>query len=309
MSKEISQLKEDVSKQYNTNDSLTQEIRQVREQNAKQLKMIDALNRENRNLQNSFSSSYEKKSSHHPTSPPKQNRKPKTEYGKSEIVNALKSEEQKSKAMEEELKMLKQQLQVNQNISEPVRKGMNLLKENPKEAAQVLKQAADNGDIEACWRIAACYNKGIGIPENWENSKIYAEKAMKSKSLDGIFWYGSSCTSRTEGFKYYKEAADKGHLASKWWVGWCQFCGYGTDKNEFEGKKKMESVALSGDSYWTTVQANIFENGWYGFPRDKIKRIISANLRVINQCVIVLASIQGRLNFNCRFEICDIEIF
>lgn len=92
---------------------------------------------------------------------------------------------------------------------------------------------------------------------------------MKGKSLDGVFWYGSSCTSRTEGFKYYKEAADQGHLASKWWVGWCQYCGYGTEKNEIEGKIKMESVALSGDSYWTIVQSDIFENGWYGFPRDK----------------------------------------
>jgi hypothetical protein len=60
MSREISQLKDDVSKQYHTNDSLLQEIHQVREQNTKQLKMIETLSRENRNLQNSFSSSSEK---------------------------------------------------------------------------------------------------------------------------------------------------------------------------------------------------------------------------------------------------------
>jgi hypothetical protein len=74
--------------------------------------------------------------------------------------------------------------------------------------------------------------------------KNLAEKVMKNKSLDG--------------FKYYKEAANQGYLASKWWVGWCKFCGYGTDKNEIEGEKKMESVALSRDNYWINVQVNIF---------------------------------------------------
>jgi hypothetical protein len=41
----------------------------------------------------------------------------------------------------------------------------------------------------------------------------------------------------------------------------CQLCGSGTDKKELEGKKKIGSVASSGNSYWTTVQVNIFENG------------------------------------------------
>lgn len=146
---------------------------------------------------------------------------------------------------------------------------MKLLKDNPKEAFQLFKQAADDGDPEACWRLSACYNKGIGVSENWESSKFYADKAMKKNSPDGIFWFASSCTSRTEGFKYYKEAADKGHLAAKWWVGWCQYCGFGTEKNEVEGKDKMESVAQCGDGYWANLQSDIFENGWYGFPRDK----------------------------------------
>lgn len=162
-------------------------------------------------------------------------------------------------------------------LSETVQKGMELLKNqsnnqnSEKLAAKLFQQVADDGDLEACWRIAACFCKGIGVDRNNQLGSFYAEKAMNEGLVDGIFWYGISCESYEKAFPYLKESYEKGHLAGKFFVGWFESTGHGTTQNVEEGKKKIEEVGMSEDSYWTNVFSLILEKGMFGFNADKVR--------------------------------------
>jgi TPR repeat protein len=43
---------------------------------------------------------------------------------------------------------------------------------NRKMAGSLFQQSADSEDIEIYWRIAACYNKGIGVKKKREKAQI-----------------------------------------------------------------------------------------------------------------------------------------
>jgi hypothetical protein len=104
------------------------------------------------------------------------------------------------------------------------------------EASQVLQKLADRGIVEACWKIAACYIKGIGVEKNPEKGQKYSRNAMNAGSLDGLFWFARSFEMNGD-FKRMKEAKHRGHLAARWWVGCYQFHGVGCKKiNLKEGK-------------------------------------------------------------------------
>jgi TPR repeat protein len=98
--------------------------------------------------------------------------------------------------------------------------GMNILrsnlfdKESRKRAFLLLKKAADKeNDIEAYWRVAACYSIEIGIQKDRKTARIYAQKAMDSGSVDGIFWFGYSQENEENEIVYYQQASEQGHLA------------------------------------------------------------------------------------------------
>lgn len=160
-------------------------------------------------------------------------------------------------------------------LSSIVIQGMKILRDNSKngeiqqEAASIFKNAADKGDIEASWRIAACYRQGIGVAKNWDFARFYAKKSMEAGSIDGTFWYGLSCKSKEDKFLFLKKASKKGHIAAKWFSGFCLYNGDGTTKNVEEAKDKIRSVGMSGDGYWSNIFSIILQQGKYGFNKDE----------------------------------------
>jgi TPR repeat protein len=73
-----------------------------------------------------------------------------------------------------------------------------LLRRTPeaaREAAALLRQAADKGDLLAAYNLAYCYDKGIGLEADWVQAYV---------------WYGRAATSRTT---TVREAAMAGMLA------------------------------------------------------------------------------------------------
>lgn len=158
------------------------------------------------------------------------------------------------------------------HISRKVLKGMQLFKDKfVCMAAKTFKEAADVGDIEACWRLAACYIKGIGVGTNTEHGRMYAEQAAKTGSIDGIFWLGRASVGsfKNEAYQLFKRASLEGHLAAKWWVGYCQFRGFGTKKDEERGRENMRRISMEGDGYWAKHHSYIVKFGFYGFRKDE----------------------------------------
>jgi TPR repeat protein len=156
--------------------------------------------------------------------------------------------------------------------SKMVGEGMQILRNNlfdpesEKKAFQLFKNAADvHNDVEACWRVAACYVNSIGTHKDLNQGKLYAKTAMDNGSVDGIFWYGLCQDKPEDQFQFFKQASDRNHLPGKYWVGFSNSTGRGIEKNETNGKLVLEQVFNSGDRFWSFTNAYCFENGLYGF--------------------------------------------
>jgi TPR repeat protein len=111
-------------------------------------------------------------------------------------------------------------------LSPLVQEGMKLIRsklwdeEGYKKAFPLFKKAADeNKDVEACWRVAACYCMGLGIDQNQEKALKYAKIAFDANSIDGIFWFGNCQESDYLKFKFYKLASERNHIGAKYVVG------------------------------------------------------------------------------------------
>lgn len=138
-----------------------------------------------------------------------------------------------------------------------------------KKAFDIFQQEADKDDFEACWRIAACLFKGIGTEKDKDKSHYYSKKAMDAGSLDGMFWYARA-SNYNERFPIYQEASKKGHLASKWWIDYCLYCGHGLDKDQEKARDQMASFVSSvNDGFWTAHHAAILQKGYFGFEQDE----------------------------------------
>lgn len=156
-----------------------------------------------------------------------------------------------------------------------VEEGMKILRNNlfdyesRKKAFSLFKRAADEyHDIEACWRLSACYLRSIGTVRDNKEAQKYAQKAMDAKSVEGIFWFGRSQEKPEKGFEYYKQANDKNHLAGKFCVGVCLYNGHGSTSDQEKGKKMIDEVLSSGDKYWTIVHGYCIENSEFGFQKN-----------------------------------------
>jgi TPR repeat protein len=138
-------------------------------------------------------------------------------------------------------------------------------KEKLKEAFQMLKEVADETqDPEACWRVGACYCRGIGVEKNLQISLEYAKISMDKGSIDGVFWYGRILSDIHSGAKvlsYFQQAAKADHLAAIFGEGNCIAYGYGIKANKEIGKQKSLTALTSGDGYWTLVYSRLLDKG------------------------------------------------
>jgi TPR repeat protein len=100
-------------------------------------------------------------------------------------------------------------------LTSQVNQAMDLLHPNCKNrqarelAFSILQNAANNGDIEACWRVSAMHYIGMGTEKNLEIANSYAEIAMEKGSLDGFMWFGLSCESNEICLAFIREAEKK----------------------------------------------------------------------------------------------------
>lgn len=53
-------------------------------------------------------------------------------------------------------------------------------------AFALLKKAADSGDMDACWMVAACYIKKLGAPIQLEEAVNYSKKQWKQETQKGL---------------------------------------------------------------------------------------------------------------------------
>lgn len=170
--------------------------------------------------------------------------------------------------------------------------GMELLRQNQeddnfKKAAFVFfKMAADwKKDPEASWRVAACFQRGIGIEKDLQKALEYSKIAFDANLPDGIFWYTRCLNDQDDkSFRYLKLAAEQNHLAAQYYVGLLTYHKLETEQNKSEQNKSegqkilQEFFENQKDAYWTCVYAMYCGKGFLSFQIDKEKAAKLTNI-------------------------------
>lgn len=111
---------------------------------------------------------------------------------------------------------------------------------DPKGAFEWARRAAAKGSALGIRVLGQCYANGIGVAKD-----------------------------ARAGFEHYRKAADAGDLLSLYWVGQSWFKGNGVPKADpRQGLLLYEQAAEQGLFFAIKDLAGIYENGWYGVPRD-----------------------------------------
>ena len=99
-----------------------------------------------------------------------------------------------------------------------LRQGLRCLNEqNFTEAAKLFKAAADQGLADAQFKLATCYDTGLGVPQDL-----------------------------AEAVKWYKPAAEQGLADAQFNLGFCYFNGHGVPQDYAEAAKWLKLAAQQG---------------------------------------------------------------
>ena len=58
---------------------------------------------------------------------------------------------------------------------------------DPERAVELLKEAAQNGDGEACWMLGLCFEYGMGIEQDIEQAEVLYQQSSLAKNTVGSF--------------------------------------------------------------------------------------------------------------------------
>jgi TPR repeat protein len=160
-----------------------------------------------------------------------------------------------------------------------VQEGMKILRSNlydfetEKKAFELFKNAADEtNNIEACWRVSACFLRSIGTTFSRTNAQHYAKKAMNGGSVDGFFWFGVSQKEKMDSLLYIQHAYEEKHISGKFWIGSNMISGAGRiKKDEQRGKSILKEVFESGDRFWTVLHGYYCEKGLNAFKKNEVQ--------------------------------------
>ena len=101
----------------------------------------------------------------------------------------------------------------------------------------LVKPCADQGDIDAICNMGILYKDGIGVTQDFDKSFEYFKKSAdlgheKAKYALGYFYLkglGSTEQDYEKAVAYFDESLDK---MAKYWLGYCQYFGYGMPKDQ-----------------------------------------------------------------------------
>ena len=124
-----------------------------------------------------------------------------------------------------------------------------------KKAVHHYETAADNGLVQAQFRLGVAFSKGeLGLEKNVQKAFTYFQLAANQGfapsqySLANFFYKGLGGFKKSyeKAFKYYKLAADQGHEAVQYIVACCYSRGKGVEKSKEKAFEYFKSAADQG---------------------------------------------------------------
>ena len=157
----------------------------------------------------------------------------------------------------------------------------NADKETYNSAIYWLNEAVDNGNDEALYYIAECYDYGQGgVEQDFEEAfKWYMKAALRGNkdaqfSLGYMYHLGEGVEkNETESFKWYRKAAEQGIAGAQYVVAECYETGSGVEKNETEAFKWYRKAAeqYDTDAHWKV--ASCYLAGKWGVKKDTLEAL------------------------------------
>ena len=166
------------------------------------------------------------------------------------------------------------------DVSNLYREGLELYKkEDYKEAFQIFRMAAEQGDLFACVILGGMYQDGIGVQKNlaeaYNQYKFAADKgdAQAQSSLGYLYEHGVGVKQDSdEAVRLYRLSAEQGNVSGENNLGTMYYNGRGVAQNYYEAIKWFELSAEGGfciAQYWL---AHMYYNG-YGVEKNYSKAL------------------------------------
>lgn len=157
--------------------------------------------------------------------------------------------------------------------------GVWLLESHPQEGFKWLYKAAEQGNAMAQQNIGFCYEKGIGIAQNYSEAFKWTKKAAEQDLIDAQWFLGDyykkgigTNPNPTEAVKWYRKAADKNSPHAQYEMFKCYILGIGVEPNLATANEWLIKAAEQGDWYARYNLAVAYYNG-EGFPQDENKAV------------------------------------
>jgi TPR repeat protein len=161
-----------------------------------------------------------------------------------------------------------------------------------KQCFENLNDLAKKGDPEACWRVAACYNRGFGVRINQHKAKIFAEIAIAHDLPEGFFWLAHAhWNQNTKKNEYLKIASDLNFPNAQIEYGYYLLKNSNDEITKEQGKQLIILGGENGDSYCAKRLSDLYNYYNQFAPTDRVKGAQYqqiANQRTESDCSILM---------------------
>ncbi len=186
-----------------------------------------------------------------------------------EAVAEQKAREEAERKAREEAEQKRKQEQAEQNPAEWFRLGLNAYNlKNYAEAVKWFRKAAEQGDADAQFNLAVCYENGEGVRQDFaEAVKWYCKAAEQGNAaaqnnLGECYYYGRSVAQDyAEAVKWYSMAAEQGNASAQFNLALCYLNGKGVKQDNAEAVKWFRKAAEQGDAGAQFNLALCYEDG------------------------------------------------
>lgn len=140
--------------------------------------------------------------------------------------------------------------------------------EDENESARWYQRAAEQGHAQAQFEIGLCYAIGCGVTENSNESIRWYQQAVDQGHPGAQYMLGIVTLDKRAAFELYTKAADQGDVDAQFELGICYEKGEGVNKNEEDAFFWLKSAAEQDHAQAQNYVALFYING-HGVAKDE----------------------------------------
>ena len=125
---------------------------------------------------------------------------------------------------------------------------------NNTRVAKWYRQAAEQGNALAQYKLGECYYLGYGVRQDYAEAVNWFRKATEQGNAPAQYKLGECYylgygvhQDKTEAAKWYRQAAEQGNAPAQYYLGWCYYHDQGVSQNYAEAVKWYRKAARQGN--------------------------------------------------------------